>query len=320
MPNNRQNNENNGNRSLEERKALLQQLHDNWASRYAWMLTNYQMPAPKTAPSMQNVDLSAKQMAQVPIAALQKSVLCGTIVGDSSFNIGRNYRSPRCQNRHSTRQCEWFFWKWLICLREFNNGLQSITFQDPDGHQRNAPMLAGENLGKLKISTKANNTLLQLHNVICENNCKKIDRSWLNHMTDYFLMTVWLDDGSLTNGRQGEIALDETPLQEQKVFVDYLKAVWDVECFASPTNDVMQNGERRHRIKIKDQENLLKFLRIVALVIPVKEMLYKVMFVPVNNIGLLERWASELASIVQPQFKEYIVKEYEKIIANYDKA
>lgn len=320
MPNNRQNNENNGNRSLEERKALLQQLHDNWASRYAWMLTNYEMPAPKTAPSMQNVDLSAKQMAQVPIAVLQKSVLCGTIVGDSSFNIGRHYRSPRCQNRHSTRQCEWFFWKWLICLREFNNGLRSITFQDPDGHQRNAPMLAGENLGKLKISTKANNTLLKLHNVICENNCKKIDRRWLNHMTDYFLMTVWLDDGSLTNGRQGEIALDETPLQEQKVFVDYLKAVWDVECFASPTNDVMQNGERRHRIKIKDQENLLKFLRIVAPVIPVKEMLYKVMFVPVNNIGLLERWASELASIVQPQFQKYIVKEYEKIIANYDKA
>lgn len=307
------------NRSLEERRLLLFQLYENWKNKYSWMFENYKLPEPRKAPSMANIDLSRKKMSQVPIPELQKSVMVGTILGDTSFGIQTGYRNPRMQNRHSTRQASWFFWKWFICLRDFNNGLSSVTFQDPDGFQVASPELPGEILGKLKINSKANRVLHQLHDVICENNRKKIERKWLNHMNDYFLLTLWLDDGSLTNNRQGEFALDLFSVEEQQIFVDYLKSVWDIESYVYNTKEVMKNGLVRHRIKIKDQENLLKLLRIVARIVPVKEMLYKILFIPENNIDLLQRWASEVSQLVYPEFKDYIVKKYNEILDNYGK-
>lgn len=138
-------------------------------------------------------------------------------------------------------------------------------------------------------------------------------------MNDYFLMTLWLDDGGLTNNRQGELALDLFSVEEQKIFVAYLKAVWDIECYVFNTGEVMKNGLVRHRIKIKDQENLLKLLRIVARIVPVKEMLYKIVFIPENNIDLLQRWASEVSNLVYPEFKDYIVNTYTEILKNYEK-
>lgn len=305
----------NGLRSLEERKELLNQLYENWKSTYSWMFQNYKLPEPRKAPSMANIDLSRKQMHQVPIPELQKSVMVGTILGDTFFGIQTGYRNPRMQNKHSTRQASWFFWKWFICLQDFNNGLRSVTFQD----SVDSPVLPGETLGKLKINSKANSVLLQLHGVICENNRKKIQRKWLNHMNDYFLMTLWLDDGSLTNNRQGELALDIFSVEEQEIFVNYLKAVWNIECYTYNTGELMRNGLIRHRIKIKDEENLLKLLRIVARIVPVKEMLYKIMFIPESNIDLLQRWASEVSELVYPEFKEYIVNKYNEILKNYRK-
>ena len=307
------------NRSLEERRLLLFQLYENWKTTYSWMFENYQLPEPRKAPLMANIDLSQKKMGQVPIPELKKSVMVGTILGDTSFGIQTGYRNPRMQNRHSTRQASWFFWKWFICLRDFNNGLSSVTFQDSDGFQGNSPVLPGEILGKLKINSKANGVLQKLHSVICENSQKKrkkIERSWLNHMNDYFLMTLWLDDGSLTNNRQGELALDLFSVEEQEIFVDYLKAVWDIECYVYNTKEVMRNGLVRHRIKMKNQENLLKLLRIVARIVPVKEMLYKILFIPENNIDLLQRWASEVSELVYPEFKDYIVSTYNEILEN----
>ena len=138
-------------------------------------------------------------------------------------------------------------------------------------------------------------------------------------MNDYFLMTLWLDDGSLMNNRQGEIALDLFSIEEQEIFVHYLKAVWSIECYIFNTQELMQNGKIRYRIKIKNQENLLKLLHVVARIIPVKEMLYKVMFIPENNIDLLQRWASEISELVYPEFKEYIVNQYKPILTNYNK-
>ena len=173
-------------RTLEEREMIKNQLYENWKSDYNWMFPSYQLPEPKKGPSMSNVDLSVKQMAQVSIPDLQKSVMIGTILGDTSFSIQTHYRNPRMQNRHSTRQASWFFWKWFVCLKDFNNGLSSVTFQDSDGFQQKSSFCLalqgqskgplpeeGENLGKLKINSKANAVLMKLHEVICENNKKK---------------------------------------------------------------------------------------------------------------------------------------------------
>jgi len=280
---------------------------------------SYQMPPPRKAPSLKDVDLSNKQMAKISLDDLQKSVLCGTCLSDASIRIQKHYKNARVQCRHSSRQSSWFFWKWTVCLKQFIN-VESIQFQDCDGYQKASPLQENEVLlGKLKIHTKALPVLTQVHSIICTNNREKIERVWLNHMTDYFLMTVWLDDGSLIGYRQGVICLDSSPLDQQKVFVDYLKAVWGIESYCMNTNTKMKNGEIRYRIVIKDQDNLIKMLRIVAPLIPVKEMLYKILFVPVNNSDLLQRWASEVSQLVLPEFQDFVKEEYRVIISLYEK-
>lgn len=312
----------NNQEDLERRRKIVGILYEKYKEQYPQYQTNYAMVPPKVPPKLQNVDLSKKQMAKVPIKDLQKSVICATCLADSSLRISRGYRNARIQSRQSTRQAAWFFWKWTFCLKEYINGLSSITFQYPDGYQRtvlpNDRTQLSDIVGKLKVSTKAHSDLTELHSIICESNQERIERYWLNHMTDYFLMTLWLDDGSLFNKRQGVICLDSSPLDQQKVLVDYLKAVWDIEAYCFDTNEKMSNGQPRYRIRIKNMESLLKLLRIVAPIIPVKEMLYKVMFVPLNNTDLLQRWASEVSELVLPEFREFIKEEYRVKIANYE--
>lgn len=305
---------------LERRRTIVGILHEKYKEQYPQYQRSYAMVPPKVPPTLKKVDLSKKQMARLAIKDLQKSVICGTCIGDSSLRISRGYVNARIQSRHSTTQAAWFFWKWTFCLKEYINGINSVTFQYPDGYQRNMQVNegSGDLVGKLKVSTKAHPDLTALHSIICESNQEKIERFWLNHMTDYFLMTLWLDDGSLFNKRQGVICLDSSPLDQQEILVDYLKTVWDIEAYCFNTNERMSNGKPRYRIRIKNIDNLLKLLRIVAPIIPVKEMLYKVMFVPFNNTDLLQRWASEVCELVLPEFREFIKEEYRKIIANYN--
>lgn len=304
--------------SLEERRKIVGILYGKYKEQYPQYEKNYLMPPPKGPPSLEKVDISNKQMSKVPITDLKKSVLCGTCLGDSSLRIQPKYKNARIQCRHSSRQAAWFFWKWTFCLKEYITEPESIQFQNPDGYQEKSIEKAGDYLGKLKVVTKAHPNLTALHSIICKKNRETIERSWLNHMTDYFLMTVWLDDGSLFNKRQGVICLDSSPLDQQKVLVDYLKTVWGIDSYCSDMKMKMSNGQQLYRIKIKDINSLLKLLRIVAPIIPVKEMLYKIMFVPFNDTDLLKRWASEVLELVLPEFREYIKEEYRLIIANYD--
>lgn len=86
-------------------------------------------------------------------------------------------------------------------------------------------------------------------------------------------------------------------------------------CFSDKTYVI--NGTLTYRLYISNQQSLLKFLRIIAPIIPVKDMMYKVMFVPKNNLDLLQRWASEICELVQPEFQMYLKKEYHKIMDSY---
>jgi hypothetical protein len=322
-------------RTKEERALLKIKYFEKFKAQYPYFFSNGAAVRPsektlKAPPSLALVDLSKKEMAKVPIDDLQKSVLCGTIIADSSLAINKGYANARIQNRHSTRQAAWFFWKWMVCLGDFNRGISSVTLQDADGKQKKSPLLPGEkHLGKLKISTAATPTLTALHSVICKsgNGKKTIERRWLNHMTNYFLMTVWLDDGSLMHRRQGArsspptiegvICLDETPLVQQKTFVDYLRAVWGIEAYIQQKEIRMANGEYAYIIHIKDMQSLLKLLRIVAPIVPVKEMLYKILFVPLNNTDLLQRWASEVTELVLPEFRDYVREYYDRELSTH---
>lgn len=272
---------------------------------------NFKEPTfPKT---LEKVDLSKKQMSQLPFDEITKSVLCGTIISDTSFTIDKNFANARFQVRQSTRQFTWFTWKYFVILKEFCN-LSGLIFTYPDGYQAKSQLKPGEEvLGKLKLAAKAHEKLTELHKIVCVNNRKTVQRFWLNHMNNYFLMTIWLDDGSLYNKRQGIISFNAMPMDQQLIFRDYLLKVWGIETSFQDTGLVMENGQKNLRISIDNQESLLTLLRLIAPIVPVREMLYKVCFVPKGNSSLLERWKTELKGLVKPEFVADIEKYYANI-------
>lgn len=299
--------------STQENKLIASEILKTVYDKYPeWKKKPLSLPQPIYPQSMAGVAISQKQMAQMPFNEISKSVLCGTICGDSSLAINTGYKNARYQNRHSTRQAEWFVWKHRVVLSDLSSD-SSVVFQRPDGYQKHSKVKPGEVLGKFKIASKADAKLTALHTVISPNNRKTIQRSWLNHMNNYFLMTIWLDDGSLYNGRQGLISFNSIPLDEQEVFRDYLFKVWDIKTHLVETGKVMSNGQVSYVIHLADIDNLLKLLRLVAPVIPVREMLYKVCFVPKDNLSLLQRWRTELESLVRPEFQNDIKKYYDAL-------
>lgn len=264
---------------------------------------------------LSKVLLKNKQIAQINMGHIEKSVFCGTCVGDSRFQINKHYANARLQCGHSTKQSAWFFWKFVVCLKDYCYGLESVVFQSEfqtaDGKQK--PTL-NPYKGKLKIATKANPTLTELYHIIYKKKKLKIKRNWLNHMNNYFLMTLWLDDGSLYNQRQGVFCLDTIDLAEQKILSIYFKKVWNFQCVIREKSGKSNAGHKQYRLHIKDQQNLLIFLRIIAPIIPIKHMLYKVLFVPKNNIDLLQRWVSEISQLVHPNFQTYVIDYYKPIV------
>jgi hypothetical protein len=262
-------------------------------------------PLPIKAPGLpDDLNLSRSEMAQLNLHSSVLSVLCGTLLGDGSLKIQQKYKNARFQYRHSTRQTEWFMWKTLGPLKDFT--LESgIQFQNPDGHQKKARPIGGECLGKLRISSRALPVLTSLHKILCKDNQIVIERHWLNHMNAYFLMTLWLDDGSLVGQRQGYFCLDSTPQKELLVLADYIQNVWDIDCKVVLSNDTKQ----QFRIAISDQYNLYKLVRIIAPLIPIKTMLYKICLYP-TDVNLLQRWTAEMKTLIRKEWHEELDKQY----------
>lgn len=261
-----------------------------------------------------NVDLKQKEMSQIQLNPVIISSVCGMVFGDGSLSIHKNFVNARLQIRQSTRQTEWFMWKSLCILNQFiaiNDGDHtSICVQKPDGYQRQQTAIGGETLGKWKVLTKVDPELTKLYNILYSNNHKTFKRSWLNHMNNYFLMVLWLDDGSLIGGRQGVLSLNNTPLEQANILVDYMKTVWDINSEAV----IVQSKETKTNpkpvaITIKDLDNLEKLLRIIAPIIPVKSMLYKVCLYPKDS-SRLQRWTSELKTLIRPEWHAYLDKYY----------
>jgi hypothetical protein len=270
---------------------------------------------PKKPPSLENVNLEGKEMTQLDINPVSLSIICGTVLGDSNLSIGKNYKNARIQNRHSTRQTDWFMWKALCALRPFLEE-SSITFQLPDGEQKKSEKLPGETLGKWKLSTRVHEELTKLRNIIAPNNKKTVERSWLNHMNDYFLMALWLDDGSLSKGRQGVISVNNMPFSEAETLASYITTVWGVCCKASIVESkATKTNIEPVEITITDQDNLEKLLRIIAPIVPVESMLYKVCFCPLDS-SRQQRWASELKTLVREEWHDTIEKYLAYQLAN----
>lgn len=269
--------------------------------------------SPTIPASLKKVALSNKAMAQIGLPPVVLSVICGTVFGDASLKVQKGYAKARMSYRHSTRQTDWFMWKTFCPLAQFTSASKAaeenkIQFQLPDGFQVVAAALDNECLGKWRIDTAVDEKLTQLHDIICPNGKKTIKRNWLNHMNDYFLMTLWLDDGGLATdlGCQGGIATGTMPLEQAKILAEYIQNVWGVDCKAVELKSQKNNPTR---IYIANQDALQAFLRIVTPIIPVKSMLYKVCFFA-NDVSLQQRWASELKELVRPEWHTEIDKIY----------
>ena len=268
---------------------------------------------PVLPPQLKNVNLSNSSMSQISLHPVLLSILCGTIFGDSSLTIPKNYTNARLQCRHSTRQTEWFMWKSLCVFYVFTNSTNitmGIDFQQPDGYQAKTEKIGGEMLGKWHYQSAVNVQLTALCNIVCPSNKKEYKRSWLNHMNAYFLMTLWLDDGSLSKGRQGVISCNDRPAKEAQILVDYIFTVWGVKCSvtALPSKSTSTNPNPVE-ITIDDFANLEKFISIIAPIVPVRSMLYKVCLY-LNDISFLQRWISYLKSIFPASWHNDIDKYY----------
>lgn len=268
---------------------------------------------PKYPSNIDIKSLEGKDMGKINLHPVTLSVLCGTVFGDSNLAIPSGYKNARVQYNHSTRQTEWFMWKSLCPFGSliYETG---IGFRLPDGKQQESS-IPNELLGKWHVASCANPELTKLHSEIAPKNVKTIKRYWLNHMNDYFLMTLWLDDGSLYNGRQGILCLNSMPVDQAEILAKYIKNVWKVEC---TVQDVPSRATKTNpnpiQIAIDDLDALENLFRIIAPIIPVESMLYKVCIVSIDR-SRQQRWASELKTLVREEWHDTIDKQINYRIA-----
>lgn len=294
-----------------KRKEKLFYIYKKCLFRKTYPNLDVKQLKPTFPESLKDVNLKKKEMAGLDIHPVTLSVLCGTVFGDSTFKIYKGYANPRVTARHSTRQTEWVMWK-AFCAFEKYTPQNCLTFQKPDGKQKKTLAKPGEILGKWAFRTTVDPELTKLQKIIAPNNEKKVQRFWLNHMNDYFLMTLWLDDGGLCSGRQGTISVNSMPMDQAQCLANYIETVWGVKCH------VVDVGSKRTKtnpvspqIYISDLDHLEKLLRIIAPIIPVKSMLYKVCFKPEDS-SRLQRWTSELKTLVRQEWHSEIDTIYAK--------
>lgn len=235
-------------------------------------------------------------------------VLLGTLLGDGSLKINKNYANARFAMRHAVRYSNWFYWK-AAKLGELASPKAVHTQPPSKGSYGKTDML--------RFQTLTNAELTKIHSIVTKNNKMAIKRSWLNHLTPLALMCWWLDDGALiANWRQGCFCCEGFSKKEQEILVQYLRKVWQVKARVVPhpikqkENGIVINAYMASRIKLGTTE-LKKFLRIIMPYVPCEDMIYKVC-VRYADSRLQQRWISEVKRAL-PQFSLAIDKFYSSV-------
>lgn len=220
---------------------------------------------------------SKKRIAQIPLSETCKSVLLGSLLGDGSLKINKNYVNARFSCRHSITQTDYFDWK-VSVLNEIL-GKKPVHLQPPDGDSKNP---------KLRLQSRALPSLTSLHSVVCVKNKLHIRRHWLNHLTALSLAVWWLDEGSLIGGaRRGVLCTDGFDEKSIKILSSYLEKVWGVKTRVGPTQT--PTG-KKYRLWLNTSQ-LKIFLKIVLPYIPVSSMIKKVVL-KYKDPKLQQRWIS----------------------------
>lgn len=235
--------------------------------------------------SLKNVNLSNKILKNIPLSDSCVSIILGSLLGDGSLKIHKNYKNARFKFRHSVVQKDYFDWK-ISMLQEISSE-KSCILQKPDGFSSNR---------KLLYQSRALESLTCIYKIIQSKNKIDIKRKWLNHLTPLSLAIWWLDDGSLiSNKRKGVLCTDGFSKDSVDLLSRYLSVVWGISTRVAPISGVNRKFSKQdiyYRLWFSTTE-LQKFLRIILPYIPTPSCVSKVM-IHSKDLELQQRWISEV--------------------------
>lgn len=261
-----------------------------------------------------------KTIDKVNLSRSEISFIIGTVLGDSSLQYSNNSNiNPRLICAHSIRQSEWVFWKaqvlWQILMRNQDRAA-TISYQSSENsYQSKAkPAFTGEFLCRIRIQTPSSPSLKTIHNLMYRGNKKVILRKYLNYTDSLFLMALWLDDGSLNSGYSGMFSLVMFSESELDIFCSWMRVAWNLQMKRTTAVKIDTNESIYPRgVSFINQDELQAFLRIVAPLIPVKTMIYKVCWCSQNNPEATQRWKTELKTLVRKEWHTTIDSYYDII-------
>jgi hypothetical protein len=247
--------------------------------------------------SLRNVNLSLKILQNLPLSDSSISIILGSILGDGSLKIHKNYKNARFKFRHSFVQKEYFDWK-VSMLKEISSDKSSLI-QKPDGfsiHQ------------KLLFQSRALESLTIIYARTHSHNKIQIKRSWLNHLTELSLAIWWLDNGSLiSNRRKGVICTDGFSKQSVEILKNYLFVAYGITATVGTIlgkHRKLAKQNEYYRLYFSTNE-LKKFLRIILPYIEVESCLPKVTII-YKDLDLQQRWISEMKTLLPAKLSKLV--------------
>jgi hypothetical protein len=252
----------------------------------------------ETILTSQKINLSRKKLKQIPLSDQCKEIILGSLLGDGSLKMKKNYKNARFFIRHSQVQEEYFQWK-ASALQEISSNA-SIQYSKKSGYSQNQ---------KLLFQSRALPQLTEMNSMTHDGAQRLIiRRRWLNHLTPLSLAIWWLDDGSIISlGRKGVLCTDGFDEDSVKLLAHYLEVVWNVYTHVGPIRRDRKYGDSSKKLYYRlwfGTEQLKKFLRIILPYIPVKSMLRKAILL-YKDAEFQQRWISEM-KLLNPQFSEQI--------------
>lgn len=227
-----------------------------------------------------------------------EEIILGSLLGDGSLKIHKNYQNARFSFRHSINQRDYFFWK--------KSQLSDISGEKCFWETKGNDGLGGK---KLRYQSIASPKLTNLHKLACKNSKLKIQRRWLNLLTPLSLAIWWMDDGSIIgNGRKGVFCTECFSYEDQKIMARYLRVVWKIDVHIGKIRRTWNGKEAEYyRLWIRSSEELKKFLRIILPQLKIESMLPKFLIL-YKDIDLQQRWISEVSSLTG--FSKKTIEKY----------
>ncbi len=227
--------------------------------------------------------LSIAEANSIKLTSHQKEVLFGTLLGDGSLKLQKNYKELRFAMKHSIQQKEWFYWKvhQLANLASYNS-----VFEQNEPYSKAKP---GVIYTKLRFQTRALPCLTSIHNTCYTNNQLDFTKPWLyRHITEKSLAVWWLDDGSVMKiKRRGKLATQGFTRNQNQQLKDFFFKKWKIRCSVCTT--FYKSSQKVYYYLQFNTEMLKRLLKLIMPFIPVKSMVYKALLV-YKNKSLQKDW------------------------------